>query len=168
MHHASESRHPPLRSPPRVKRTDRRSDCPVNFALQTFGDSWSLLIVRDLVFSRRRSFAEFAASGEGIATNVLAARLKSLARAGIIRRTGKGRQVRYALAPKGIDLVPMLLEMIRWSARHDARTAVPPAFAARLEVEREKIVAELTTRLREEAAMKSAVGAKRMGTAALR
>jgi DNA-binding HxlR family transcriptional regulator len=130
-----------------VKRTDRRSDCPVNFALQSFGDSWSLLIVRDLVFSRRRTFAEFAASGEGIATNVLAARLKSLARARIIRRVGKGRQVHYALTPKGIDLVPMLLEMIRWSALHARRTAVTPAFAARLEGERERIAAELRARL---------------------
>jgi DNA-binding HxlR family transcriptional regulator len=133
-----------------VKRTDRRSDCPINFALQTFGDSWSLLIVRDLVFSRRRTFAEFAASGEGIATNVLAARLKSLARSGIIRRVGKGRKVTYALTPKGIDLIPMLLEMIRWSARYDARTAVPSAFAARLEKEREKVGAELIARARAE------------------
>ena len=69
-----------------MKRIDRRSDCPTNFALQAFGDSWSLLVVRDLMFKGLRTFGEFAASEEHVATNILADRLRRLQRSGIIRR----------------------------------------------------------------------------------
>ena len=80
-----------------MKRTDRRSDCPINFAVELLGDSWSFLVVRDLMFKGKRTYAEFAGSDEHISSSVLAARLRHLAEAGIIRRAGVGRATRYSL-----------------------------------------------------------------------
>jgi DNA-binding HxlR family transcriptional regulator len=130
-----------------MKRTDRRSDCPINFAVQAFGDGWSLLIVRDLMFSGKRTFAEFAASEERIATNILADRLRMLQRAGIVRREGRGRATRYSLTLEGIDLLPLMVEMIVWSARHDPRTAAPPGFVRRATRNRAALLAEMRDRL---------------------
>lgn len=130
-----------------MKRTDRRSDCPTNFALQAFGDSWSLLVVRDLMFKGKRTFAEFAASEERVATNVLTDRLRTLQRSGIIRRDAVGRATRYSLAPKGIDLLPLMIEMIVWSARYDARSAAPAAFVRRAMHARAELLVEMRARL---------------------
>jgi len=126
-----------------MKRRDRRSDCPISFALETFGDTWSLLVMRDLLFKGKRTFSEFLRSEEGIATNVLAARLRALEEAGLVRAEGEGRNVRYRPTPKGLDLIPTLLEMIAWSARHDARSAAPPAFVARIRKDRVELITEL-------------------------
>jgi DNA-binding HxlR family transcriptional regulator len=101
---------------------DRRSGCPISISLEIFGDRWSLLIVRDLMFKGLRSFREFAAAGEGVATNVLADRLERLETAGIIRRTPDpqdGRKVGYRLTRKGMELAPVLVEMVLWAARHE-------------------------------------------------
>jgi DNA-binding HxlR family transcriptional regulator len=130
-----------------MKRTDRRSDCPTNFALQAFGDSWSLLVVRDLMFKGKRTFAEFAASEEHIATNILTDRLRALERSAIIRRDGAGRATRYSLTAKGIDLLPVMIELIVWSARYDARSATPAAFVRRAMRERTELLAEMRGRL---------------------
>ncbi len=126
-----------------MKRQDRRSDCPISFALEAFGDTWSLLVMRDLLFKGKRTFGDFLRSEEGIATNVLAARLRALEEAGLISAEGEGRNVRYSPTEKGLDLLPILLEMIAWSARHDARTAAPPAFVARIKKDRTGLMAEL-------------------------
>lgn len=133
---------------PHVKRTARRSDCPINFALQVFGDGWSLLVMRDLMFTERRTYTDFLGAEEGIATNVLAARLKDLQRHGLIRRQGTGRGAMYALTEKGLDLLPAMLEFISWSARYDPRTAAPPEFVARIRAERETLADELRAGLR--------------------
>jgi DNA-binding HxlR family transcriptional regulator len=120
----------------------RRSGCPIAFSLDLFGDRWSLLVVRDLVFKGRKSFGEFLAAGEGIATNVLADRLERLEGAGIItkrRDPDKGTKFVYGLTERGIDLVPLLLEMIAWSGRHDRRTAVPKKFLQELEDDRDEV-----------------------------
>ena len=131
-----------------VKRTDRRSRCPINFALELFGDSWSLLVVRDLLFAGKRTFAEFADSEERISTNILSARLKSLAKAGIIRRDGRGRTTRYSLTARGVELLPLMLDMIAWSARHDPRTAADPSFVRRLASDRAALLTELEAGIR--------------------
>jgi DNA-binding HxlR family transcriptional regulator len=120
----------------------RRSGCPIAFSLDLFGDRWSLLVVRDLVFKGRKSFGEFLAAGEGIATNVLADRLERLEGAGIItkrRDPDKGTKFVYGLTERGIDLVPLLLEMIAWSGRHDRGTAVPKKFLRELENNRDEV-----------------------------
>lgn len=130
-----------------MKRIDRRSDCPTNFALQVFGDSWSLLVVRDLMFKGKRAFAEFAASEEHIATNILTDRLRTLQRWGIIRRDGTGRATRYSLTATGVDLLPLMIEMIVWSARHDAHSAAPAAFVRRATRARDALLSEMRARL---------------------
>jgi len=130
-----------------MKRQGRRSDCPISFALEAFGDTWSLLVMRDLLFSGKSTFSDFLRSEEGIATNVLAARLRALEEAGLVRAEGEGRNVRYSATAKGLDLLPILLEMIAWSARHDAKTAAPPAFVARIQKDRAELISELREQL---------------------
>jgi DNA-binding HxlR family transcriptional regulator len=133
---------------PQVKRMGRRSDCPINFALQIFGDTWSLLVIRDLMFTDRRTYSEFLNAEEGIATNILATRLNQLQATGLIRRRGGGRSATYGLTEKGLDLLPAMLELISWSARYDARTAAPPAFVARIRTERKTLADELRAGLK--------------------
>ncbi len=135
-----------------MKRTGRRSDCPINFALQTFGDAWSLLVIRDLMFTDRRTYTDLLGAEEGIATNVLADRLKRLQALGLIRRRWTGRGATYGLTEKGLDLLPAMLELVSWSARHDRQTAAPPDFVARIRRDREAVATELRKNLRREMA----------------
>jgi DNA-binding HxlR family transcriptional regulator len=130
-----------------MKRTDRRSDCPINHALELVGDSWSLLIIRDLMFKGKHTYADFSASEEKISTSVLADRLRSLVDSGIIVRVGSGRSTRYELTRKGADLLPMLVEMIAWSARHDPLTAAPQAFVEQAKSDRDGLLAHLEAEL---------------------
>ncbi|MEX2154230.1 MAG: helix-turn-helix domain-containing protein [Gemmatimonadaceae bacterium] len=127
-----------------MKRKERRSDCPINFALQTFGDPWSLLVIRDLMFTEARTYGAFLAAGEGIATNILAARLRHLQEVGLIRRRGS----EFALTQKGLDLLPAMLDLVAWSAQYDKRTAAPKAFVARINKDRAGVLAEMNQRLR--------------------
>lgn len=129
----------------------RRSGCPVSISLETFGDRWSLLIVRDLMVRGFRTFKEFQESGERIATNILADRLKKLEAAGMVTAAAEetdARRVNYRLTEKGIDLAPVLLELLIWGARHE-QTGAPCAFIANMEKNREKVLAEVRRRWRE-------------------
>lgn len=97
-----------------------RSNCPVNFGLETFGDRWSLLIIRDIVFWGKRTYGDFLRSDEQIATNILAARLASLEASGILTKvphvSDKRKDV-YELTAKGLDLIPLMVEIISWSGK---------------------------------------------------
>lgn len=98
-----------------------RSSCPINFGLEIFGDQWSLLIVRDLVFNEKRTYGEFLDSAEGISTNILANRLAKLERAGIVskkRPADNQRIYLYSLTEKGRGLVPVLYELILWGVEN--------------------------------------------------
>ena len=120
---------------------DRRSGCPISISLEIFGDRWSLLIVRDLMFKGLRTFREFAAAGEGIATNILTDRLERLESEGIICRTADasdGRRVIYRLTRKGMELAPVLVEMVLWAARHEETEA--PAKTLRAMENREAFI----------------------------
>lgn len=121
----------------------RRSDCPINFALETVGDPWSLLIIRDIVYFGKKTYGEFLASEEGIATNILALRLAHLEQQGILikkpHETEKRKEM-YVLTEKGLDLIPILVEMAGWSAQHDPQTAAPPAWIALMNSEKEKMI----------------------------
>ena len=100
----------------------RRSDCPINFAVETFGDKWSLVILRDIIFWGKHTYGEFLKSDERIATNILANRLEYLEKDGLIEKSphpGDRRKDYYSVTEKGIGLVPMLIEMIAWSAHQD-------------------------------------------------
>jgi DNA-binding HxlR family transcriptional regulator len=120
----------------------RRSTCPINFALETFGDTWSFLIIRDIVYFGKRTFSEFASSGEGISSNILANRLARLEQEGILvktpHQTDRRREV-YSLTEKGLDLIPILMEMANWSATHDPETTAPLDFVARVNADKEKL-----------------------------
>jgi DNA-binding HxlR family transcriptional regulator len=98
-----------------------RSHCPVNFSLEAIGDRWTLLILRDIVFSGKRTYGEFLKSQEGFATNILASRLSHLVEESIIRRedSSDGRRDIFSLTEKGLDLIPLLFEMVLWSAKYD-------------------------------------------------
>ena len=133
---------------------DRRSFCPISFTLDILGDKWTLLVIRDLVFAHKRNFRDFLASDEKIATNILAQRLKTLEASGIVSRRAdpeNARKVIYALTNKGINLLPVLLELIRWGATYDPQTAAPKAFIKRLAKDREGLIAEIGAMLRKEA-----------------
>lgn len=127
----------------RRRTTHRRSGCPISIGLEVFGDPWTLLVVRDLMFKGLRTFKEFQAGGEGIASNILTDRLERLEAAGIVSRTADPsdrRRVIYGLTPKGADLAGVLIEMVLWSARHE-RTDAPPAEVREMRDHRERVIA---------------------------
>lgn len=98
-----------------------RSGCAISMALENIGDKWSLLILRDLMFTNKRSYGELQASEEKIATNILAARLLSLEASGLIRKAvdpNNGRRSLYFLTEKGIDLLPVIIELRQWAEKH--------------------------------------------------
>ncbi len=128
-----------------------RSGCPVSISLESFGDRWSLLIIRDLMVRGFRTFKQFEQSGEGIATNILADRLRKLEAHGILRSEAEasdGRRVNYRLTKKGIDLAPVLLDLLVWGARHE-QTGAPGALIAQMEKNREAVLAEVRRRWQE-------------------
>jgi DNA-binding HxlR family transcriptional regulator len=107
-------------------RQPARSGCPINMAVEAFGDRWSLLVLRDIMFGNRRHFRELLArSEEGIASNILADRLKRLVDAGLLTRqdTRSGQRAAYSLTEPAIELVPVLAELGAWGVRH--RTTTP-------------------------------------------
>jgi DNA-binding HxlR family transcriptional regulator len=100
----------------------RRSECPLNASVEMLGDRWSLLIIRDMMLREFRTYKEFMECYEGIATNILADRLKKLVAYGIITAEpdpSDGRKRIYSLTAKGIDLAPVLTEMVLWAAAHE-------------------------------------------------
>ncbi len=124
--------------------TKHRSGCPVSTALDLFGDRWSLLLVRDMMVRGYRTYREFQHAGEGIATNILADRLKKLESGGILAREARaedGRGTHYRLTAKGIALAPVLLEMLIWGARHE-ETDAPCAAIEQMEKNRAAVINE--------------------------
>jgi len=99
-----------------------RSGCPLNASVEILGDRWSLLIIRDMMLRGFRTYKEFLESYESIATNILADRLRKLIAHGIIARQpdpSDGRKTLYLLTSKGLDLAPVLTEMVLWAAAHE-------------------------------------------------
>ena len=120
----------------------------MSVSLEIFGDRWSLLIVRDIMVRGLTTFKDFQAAGEGIATNILADRLRRLQAAGVIAsqpsRTDR-RNIIYRLTEKGIGLAPILLEMLIWGARHQ-ETAASCAIIEHMEQNRSAILLETRRR----------------------
>lgn len=99
-----------------------RSGCPLNASVEMLGDRWSLLIIRDMMLRGWQTFKEFLEGYEGIATNILADRLRKLVDYGILTAEpdpSDGRRLIYSLTAKGIDLAPVLTEMVLWAAAHE-------------------------------------------------
>lgn len=122
------------------------SHCPVYYAISCFGDKWSLLIIRDLMFFGKRNYSEFLNSTESISTNILANRLNRLEQEGIISKSpdpqNRTRNL-YTLTSKGLDLMPLMLEIINWSVKYDKNTAAPPEFIRQLKNDRKKLQQKL-------------------------
>lgn len=150
MHNASH--HVSLTGVSGSSKPKRRSGCPVSVSLELFGDRWSLLIVRDMMVRGLRTFKDFQESGEAIATNTLADRLKKLEAAGIVISSAESsdkRRINYRLTEKGIDLAPVLLELLIWGAQHEP-TAAPCAVIDHMERNRGAILAETRRRWAED------------------
>ncbi|MEK6782407.1 MAG: helix-turn-helix domain-containing protein [Bacteroidota bacterium] len=124
----------------------RKSDCPINFALEIFGDKWTFLIIRDLMFKGKHYYNELLQMEEKIATNILADRLVLLEQSGIVTRTideaHNSRKI-YRLTEKGVDLLPLLTEAILWSAKYDKETAADMKFVRTAKKDRESLFAEI-------------------------
>jgi len=132
---------------------NRRSDCPIANSLDLLGDRWSLLIVRDLVFRGFREFGQFLAGGEGISTNILTERLERLQCAGIIVRSDHpvdGKKYVYRLTEKGIDLIPVLMQLVLWGAKYTPRHAAPADVLKQMRSEPERMIAGLRSALLKE------------------
>jgi len=131
-----------------MKRLDRKSDCAINFSLETFGDPWSLLIVRDIVFFGKKTYGDFLASEERIGTSVLANRLMALEKQGILSKStnqADKRKEEYRLTEKGTDLIPVLFELMSWGAKYDANTGASPKVIAQLQKNRKGVIARAYT-----------------------
>lgn len=99
----------------------KRSDCPVSNSLEAWGDKWSLLIVRDLMEKKECTYGDFLKAPEHIATNILASRLQALEENGIIEKLDHPEskaKVLYRLTPKGIDLLPIMVEINLWAEKY--------------------------------------------------
>lgn len=126
-----------------MKRSDNKSHCPINFSLETFGDNWSLLIIRDIVYFGKKTYGEFLESEEGISSNILASRLVHLEQKGLLVKkphdTDKRKEV-YLLTEKGLDLIPVLLELANWGAQYDPETDAPQSWIAAVYADRESMI----------------------------
>ena len=105
-----------------MEQVKKRSECPISCSLEVFGDKWSLLIIRDLMFGPKVYLEDFLKSAEGIATNILAARLKGLWKKMELLKNREHpdskAKVLYRLTPKGIDLLPFIMEIYIWSEKY--------------------------------------------------
>jgi DNA-binding HxlR family transcriptional regulator len=102
-----------------------RSHCPVNFGLESFGDKWTLLVLRDIVFRGKKTYGEFLKSEEGFATNILASRLEQLENDGIVEKIADpddARRSQFLLTEKGRDRVPILFQIMLWSEKYDTKS----------------------------------------------
>jgi DNA-binding HxlR family transcriptional regulator len=122
-----------------MKRTDQKSHCPVNSALEVVGDPWSLLVVRDIVFYGKHTFGEFLASEERITTSVLADRLARLVSCGILskqRNPADKRREFYSLTDAGLALIPILVELANWGVRYDTEVTENPLWTGKVDTDR--------------------------------
>jgi DNA-binding HxlR family transcriptional regulator len=128
-----------------------RSSCPISTTLDILGDKWSLLIVRDMAFKGMSTYGEFLNAGEGIATNVLADKLALLESGGIISKEShpsSKAKILYRLTPKGIDLIPSLVEIILWSEKYHDVHEQATKFAKQAKKDKAGIIKMLTETLK--------------------
>jgi DNA-binding HxlR family transcriptional regulator len=135
-----------------MKTQKKRSDCPVSFSLEAFGDKWSLLIVRDLMLHKKCTYGELAKSDEKIATNILAARLLSLEENGIIQKLehpDSKAKVLYQLTQKGIDLIPIIVEINLWAEKYTEIPEKRKELVAQMNADKEGFIKNSINELRE-------------------
>jgi len=133
-----------------MEKITRRSACPISITLDILGDKWTLLIIRDLMFSGKKTYGEFLQSEEKIATNILANRLLILEKTGIIEKKAfPGNKVKnlYQLTPKGIDLLPTLFEIILWGDKYFEIPERVHQLAGEIRKDRNGMIKEISKRL---------------------
>lgn len=134
--------------------------CPITFALDIFGDKWSLVILRDMFFKGKRYYGEFLLSAEKISTNILANRLSRMEAEGLISKTrdpDNATKYIYLLTQKGKALLPLMLEIIVWSSQYDPQpnapdniiSGAPPELLRRIRNDRTELIAEILSKLPE-------------------
>ncbi|MFZ6014674.1 MAG: winged helix-turn-helix transcriptional regulator [Bacteroidota bacterium] len=134
-----------------MAKVKKRSDCPISSALDLVGDKWSLLVVRDILLTGKNTYNEFLASEEGIATNILADRLSMLEEVGILSKEGHPEskaKYYYKLSQQGIDLLPVLVEMILWSDKYLAISPQAREFAKLLRKDKDNVIKGIYERLK--------------------
>ena len=120
--------------------------CPVAFGLDIFGDRWTLLIIRDMLLLGKRTYSDFLASDEKIATNILANRMRHLEDEGIVTRVRDPENRRsfiYTLTDKGLSLTPVLLEIVRWSGDYLRLNKYRQDLVQRIDTDRDGLIAEI-------------------------
>jgi DNA-binding HxlR family transcriptional regulator len=125
-----------------MKSTELRSDCPISFSLDILGDRWTLLILRDIIFIGKSSYSEFLQSNEKIATNILADRLNTLELQKLVEKQvarDKKSKFTYILTEKGIDLIPVIMELAIWGSSNFP-PGVDPDLVIELEPDREETI----------------------------
>lgn len=128
----------------------KRSDCPISSSLDVWGDKWSLLIVRDLMFYKERTYGDFLKSDEKIATNILASRLQMLEQTEIITKNTHPEsksKVLYKLTRKGIDLLPMMIEINVWADKYFTLPAERKAVLTEVMKDKESFLKDKTREL---------------------
>jgi DNA-binding HxlR family transcriptional regulator len=133
--------------------TDRkkRSDCPISSSLDIWGDKWSLLIVRDLMFSKQCTYGDFLKSPEKIATNILASRLQTLEENELITKSehpDSKAKVLYKLTQKGIDLLPLMIEINLWAEKYYTIPAERKAMLKEVKKDKEAFIKTMSRELK--------------------
>jgi DNA-binding HxlR family transcriptional regulator len=136
-----------------MKALKQRSTCPVSTSLDVLGDKWTLLILRDIVFAGKSTYGQFLQSEEKMATNILADRLAVLESQGILTKAvaaDKKSKFTYRLTEKGVDTVPIIIELVLWGSKH-CPTIAAPSLLAELHTGKDAAVEKYKQRAREKA-----------------
>jgi len=134
-----------------MKEIKQRSDCPLSYTLDFFGDKWSLLIIRDMMLEGKSTYGDFLNSKEKIATNILADRLSMLENNGFVTKQvaeDKKSKFTYTLTEKGISLVPVVLEIGLWGSQFNYPTGLTGELINELKKDREGTIREIQESLR--------------------
>ena len=134
------------------KRIVFRSDCPISTALDIFGDKWSLLVIRDILFKGKNTYGAFLASEEKIATNILADRLLRLEAGGLLTKQAHPQsklKVLYKPTVKAIELIPLLVELIAWSEKYHDVHPYAREFVRAIKKDKQGLIKKLKSDLTE-------------------
>ncbi|WP_089261245.1 winged helix-turn-helix transcriptional regulator [Maribacter sedimenticola] len=126
-----------------MKALKRRSQCPISSSLEIWGDKWSLLIIRDLMFNKKLTYGDLLKTEEKISTNILANRLVMLENHGLIQKLvhpESKAKVLYQLTPKGVDLIPVIVEINLWAEKYFTLTEEKKSLIKEIKMDKEKFI----------------------------
>jgi len=136
-----------------MKTVKKRSECPISCSLDIFGDKWSLLIIRDMMFFQKSTYGDFLKSAEGIATNILASRLQSLEENKLIEKLehpDSKAKVLYKLTQKSIDLLPIIVEIQLWADKNFDIPADIKAMMKEAKKDKNEFIKSMTKQLKKQ------------------